>query len=107
AGRARGQVRRVRQGPGAGARLRREREERTDRRAGESHLAAPDRLLADEVGRSMPKLKHVAITTHDVEKTARFYVEAFGMKQMGKIDDSRTTASFLTDRPINPPILPL
>jgi len=35
----------------------------------------------------MPKLRHVAITTHDVEKTATFYIDVFGMKEMGKIND--------------------
>jgi len=53
----------------------------------------------------MPKLKHVAITTHDVEKTARFYVEVFGMKEMGKIDDPGTTGCFLSDGDINLAIL--
>jgi len=33
----------------------------------------------------MPQLRHVAITTHDVEKTAKFYIDVFGMKEMGKI----------------------
>jgi glyoxylase I family protein len=53
----------------------------------------------------MPKLKHVAITTHDVEKTARFYVEVFGMKEMGRIDDPGTTGCFLSDGDINLAIL--
>ena len=53
----------------------------------------------------MPKLKHVAITTHDVERTAKFYVEVFGMKEMGKIDDPGTTGCFLSDGDINLAIL--
>src|SRR3989442_16021538 len=55
--------------------------------------------------RRMPKLKHVAITTHDVERTAKFYVEVFGMKEMGKIDDPGTTGCFLSDGEINLAIL--
>jgi len=53
----------------------------------------------------MPKLKHVAITTHDVAKTAKFYIEVFGMKEMGKIDDRGTTGCFLSDGDINLAIL--
>ena len=53
----------------------------------------------------MPKLKHVALTTQDVEKTARFYIEVFGMKEMGKIDDPGTTGCFLSDGEINLAIL--
>jgi glyoxylase I family protein len=53
----------------------------------------------------MPKLRHVAIATHDVEKTAKFYVEVFGMKEMGKIDDPGTVGCFLSDGDINLAIL--
>jgi catechol 2,3-dioxygenase-like lactoylglutathione lyase family enzyme len=53
----------------------------------------------------MPKLKHVALTTHDVEKTAKFYIEVFGMKEMGKIDDPGTTGCFLSDGEVNLAIL--
>ena len=53
----------------------------------------------------MPKLKHIAISTHDVEGTAKFYIEVFGMKEMGKIDDPGTTGCFLSDGDINLAIL--
>ena len=53
----------------------------------------------------MPKLKHVAITTHDVETTAKFYIEVFGMKEMGRIDDPGTTGCFLSDGHVNLAIL--
>jgi catechol 2,3-dioxygenase-like lactoylglutathione lyase family enzyme len=53
----------------------------------------------------MPKLRHVAITTHDVEATAKFYIEVFEMKEMGKIDDPGTTGCFLSDGTINLAIL--
>jgi catechol 2,3-dioxygenase-like lactoylglutathione lyase family enzyme len=53
----------------------------------------------------MPKLRHVALTTHDVEKTARFYIEVFGMKEMGKINDPGTVGCFLSDGEINLAIL--
>jgi catechol 2,3-dioxygenase-like lactoylglutathione lyase family enzyme len=53
----------------------------------------------------MPKLKHIAITTHDVEGTATFYIEVFGMKEIAKIDDPGTTGCFLSDGDINLAIL--
>ena len=31
----------------------------------------------------MAQIKHIAIRTHDVEKTAAFYKEAFGLEQVG------------------------
>ena len=49
----------------------------------------------------MPQLRHVAITTHDVEKTAKFSVDVFEMKEMGKINDSGTTGCFLSDGVMN------
>jgi catechol 2,3-dioxygenase-like lactoylglutathione lyase family enzyme len=53
----------------------------------------------------MPKLRHIALTTHDVEGTAKFYIEVFGMKEMGKINDPGTTGCFLSDGYINLAIL--
>src|SRR5689334_16092621 len=53
----------------------------------------------------MPKIKHIALSTQDVEKTARFYIEVFGMKEVGKIDDPGTRGCFLTDGDINLAIL--
>ena len=53
----------------------------------------------------MPKIKHIALSTQDVERTARFYVETFGLKEVGKIDDPGTRGVFLTDGDINLAIL--
>src|SRR5262247_3130666 len=53
----------------------------------------------------MPKIKHIALSTQDIEKTAKFYVETFGMKEVGKIDDPGTRGVFLTDGDINLAIL--
>ena len=53
----------------------------------------------------MPKIKHIALSTQDTEKTARFYVETFGMKQVGEVNDPGTRGVFLTDGDINLPIL--
>ena len=53
----------------------------------------------------MPRIRHIAITTSDVEKTAKFYIEVFGMKEVGKINDPGTTGCFLTDGELNFAIL--
>jgi glyoxylase I family protein len=53
----------------------------------------------------MPKIKHIALSTQDVERTAKFYIETFGMKQVGKIDDPGTRGVFLTDGDLNLAIL--
>jgi len=53
----------------------------------------------------MPKIKHIALSTQDVKKTAKFYIETFGMKQVGKIDDPGTSGVFLTDGDLNLAIL--
>src|SRR5207245_6279533 len=44
-------------------------------------------------GTPMPKIRHIALSTQDVEKTAKFYVETFGMKEVGKVDDPGTRGS--------------
>jgi catechol 2,3-dioxygenase-like lactoylglutathione lyase family enzyme len=53
----------------------------------------------------MPKLKHIALSTQDVEATARFYMDVFGMKEIAKIDDPGTRGCFLSDGDINLAIL--
>lgn len=53
----------------------------------------------------MAKIKHIALSTQDVEKTAKFYVEAFGMKEVGRVDDPGTRGVFLTDGDLNLAIL--
>jgi glyoxylase I family protein len=53
----------------------------------------------------MPKLKHIALSTQDVEGTARFYMDVFGMKEIAKIDDPGTRGCFLSDGDINLAIL--
>ena len=34
----------------------------------------------------MAKIKHIAISTQDVEATARFYKDVFGLQEVGKVD---------------------
>ncbi len=53
----------------------------------------------------MPKIKHIAISTQDVEKTARFYIDVFGMKEIARVDSPGARGSYLSDGDINVAIL--
>lgn len=53
----------------------------------------------------MPKIKHIALSTQDVEKTARFYIEVFGMKEIAKVDSPGARGYYLSDGDINLAIL--
>jgi catechol 2,3-dioxygenase-like lactoylglutathione lyase family enzyme len=54
---------------------------------------------------AMPKIKHIAIATQDAEKTARFYMDVFGLEQIGKVDSPNASGYFLSDGDINMAIL--
>jgi glyoxylase I family protein len=51
------------------------------------------------------KIKHIAISTQDVEKTAAFYKEVFGLKEVGKVDSMGASGYYLTDGNLNLAIL--
>jgi glyoxylase I family protein len=53
----------------------------------------------------MPKIKHIAISTQDVDKTAKFYIEVFGMKEVGKVNSPGAKGYYLTDGDLNLAIL--
>lgn len=53
----------------------------------------------------MAKIKHIALTTKDPDATAKFYIDVFGMKEVGKIDNPNTRGYFLTDGDLNLAIL--
>jgi glyoxylase I family protein len=53
----------------------------------------------------MAKIKHIALSTQDPEKTARFYADVFGMKQIGRVDHATVSGYFLTDGDLNLAIL--
>jgi glyoxylase I family protein len=53
----------------------------------------------------MAKIKHIAIATQNEEATAKFYMDAFGLSQVGKIDIPAVSGYFLTDGDINLAIL--
>jgi len=54
---------------------------------------------------TMAKIKHIAISSQDPDATAKFYVDVFGLKQVGRIDNPNTTGYYLTDGDINLAIL--
>ena len=45
----------------------------------------------------MAKLRHLAIATDDPDKTAEFYKQAFGLREVGPIDGELARGYFLTD----------
>jgi catechol 2,3-dioxygenase-like lactoylglutathione lyase family enzyme len=53
----------------------------------------------------MPKIKHIAIATQDAEKTARFYIDVFGLEEVGKVDSPNASGYYLSDGNINMAIL--
>ena len=53
----------------------------------------------------MAKIKHIALATQDPDATAKFYVDVFGLKQVGRIDNPNTSGYYLSDGDINLAIL--
>lgn len=53
----------------------------------------------------MPKIKHIAIATQDADKTAKFYLDVFGMQEIAKLDSPTASGYFLSDGDINLAIL--
>ena len=53
----------------------------------------------------MAKIKHIAVATQDPEKTAQFYIDVFGLRQIARINSPGATGFHLTDGDINFAIL--
>lgn len=53
----------------------------------------------------MPKIRHVAIATRDPEATAKFYKEALGLFEVGKVESPLAEGYYLSDGYINLAIL--
>jgi catechol 2,3-dioxygenase-like lactoylglutathione lyase family enzyme len=53
----------------------------------------------------MAKIKHIALSTQDPEKTAAFYIETLGLQEVGKVDSPLAEGYYLTDGSINVAIL--
>jgi catechol 2,3-dioxygenase-like lactoylglutathione lyase family enzyme len=53
----------------------------------------------------MAKIKHIALSTQDPEKTAAFYKETLGLQEVGKVNSPLAEGYYLTDGSINVAIL--
>ncbi|MEC8856489.1 MAG: VOC family protein [Chloroflexota bacterium] len=53
----------------------------------------------------MPKIKHIAIATQDSAKTAAFYKEVFGLREIAKLESANANGYFLSDGNVNMAIL--
>ena len=53
----------------------------------------------------MPKIKHIAIATQDPDKTAKFYIDVFGLREIAKLDSPNAKGYYLSDGNINLAIL--
>ena len=53
----------------------------------------------------MPQIKHIAIATNDAEKTAKFYSEVFGLRQVSQLSSENAKGFMLSDGNINMAIL--
>ena len=53
----------------------------------------------------MAKIKHIALSTQDVDKTAKFYIDVFGMKEIARIDSPGARGYYLSDGDLNLAIL--
>src|SRR5262249_26220963 len=59
------------------------------------NTAQNERILRRE---RMAKIKHIALTTHDLEKVASFYKDVFGMTEVGR---GGNTHIYLSDGDLN------
>src|SRR5215471_14025751 len=53
----------------------------------------------------MAKIKHIAISMQDVEATARFYIDVFGLTEVGEVDSPGASGYYLSDGDLNLAIL--
>src|SRR5262245_6130112 len=65
---------------------------------GRSLAATHPRTVASLRRQCMAKIKHIALTTHDLEKVASFYKDVFEMKEVGR---GGNTHIYLSDGDLN------
>jgi methylmalonyl-CoA/ethylmalonyl-CoA epimerase len=53
----------------------------------------------------MSRLRHIALSVPDPEKTAQFYEKTFGMKRIGTLDHNQASGVYLSDGVINMAVL--
>jgi catechol 2,3-dioxygenase-like lactoylglutathione lyase family enzyme len=63
------------------------------------------RIFHPEKEIMMAKIKHIALSTQDPEKTAAFYKETLGLQEVGKVNSPLAEGYYLTDGSINVAIL--
>ena len=53
----------------------------------------------------MAQIKHIAIATQDAAKTASFYKDVFGLREIAKLESANANGFFLSDGNVNMAIL--
>jgi catechol 2,3-dioxygenase-like lactoylglutathione lyase family enzyme len=53
----------------------------------------------------MAKIEHIAMATQDADKTAKFYIDVFGLEGIAKLDSPTASGYFLSDGDMNLAIL--
>ena len=53
----------------------------------------------------MAQIKHIAIATQDADKTAAFYKDVFGLREIAKLENPNAKGYYLSDGNINVAIL--
>jgi catechol 2,3-dioxygenase-like lactoylglutathione lyase family enzyme len=53
----------------------------------------------------MAKIEHIAMATQDADKTAKFYIDVFGLEEIAKLDSPTASGYFLSDGDMNLAIL--
>jgi catechol 2,3-dioxygenase-like lactoylglutathione lyase family enzyme len=49
----------------------------------------------------MAKLRHIAVAVTDPDKSARFYIETFGLKEVGRTESPLASGVYLSDGTVN------
>lgn len=53
----------------------------------------------------MAKIKHIAISTQDPDKTAKFYTQILGLEEVGRVSSDNAEGFYLSDGNVNLAIL--
>ena len=72
-----------------------------------SDARAPGAAFQSRAGQGggMARISHIAIGTQDPEKTARFYIDGLGLKQVGRVNSQTAEGYYLSDGHVNLAIL--
>ena len=58
-----------------------------------------------ETGGEMARIKHIAISSQDPDKTAAFYKDVLGLEEVGKVRSANADGYYLSDGNVNMAIL--